>query len=335
MLTILRGPRRNILIASTFAFAVILFIFVDGVLPRFSSSPIKSSNGAGPEPKASSKEAGIGTDSDMDGLLDWKEKLYGTNMYIADTDGDGTSDGNEVLSGRDPLTPGPNDRLSFLAGLEATTTSIDEARRKFLEEYLRLASRKIQEDAFNDVVAKFDPSKLEPRYSMSDLRRESRVATSAYKTYGNAFGSIIEHYTSKNIPSEDAIIEKMGAVRDDRARASAILKELDLPSANYRNFAADLYQLTVPEDLAMYHLLIVNGYDVMSRALQDLKNMYDSPVQAAGAYQAYMKAKYDVTVGYAGLVVSFAERQIVFGKDEPGAPFTWMPDGSAREKRGD
>jgi hypothetical protein len=44
------------------------------------------------------------TDSDNDGLSDSDEiHIYGTNPFISDTDGDGRSDGEEVLAGTNPL----------------------------------------------------------------------------------------------------------------------------------------------------------------------------------------------------------------------------------------
>ena len=46
------------------------------------------------------------TDSDMDGLSDAEEARLGTNRLSADSDGDGVSDGAEVLSGSKPLDPG-------------------------------------------------------------------------------------------------------------------------------------------------------------------------------------------------------------------------------------
>jgi hypothetical protein len=248
-------------------------------------------------------------------------------MSLADTDGDGTKDGDEVLEARDPAIPGPNDRLSYLAGLEATTTSIDEARRKFLEEYLREASRKIQEDAFKGIVQQFDPSGLESRYELSDLIIDTRSGTGTFRTFGNNFGSLIERYVSRGIPSEDGIIEKMSKVKEDPQKAESVLRELELPAVNYRNFASDLAKIPVPLDLANDHLLIVNGYDVMSRALLDIKNLYGNPVQGAGAYQVYIKAKYDVTAGYAALLTWFSMADVVFAIDEPGALFTWLPEG--------
>lgn len=46
------------------------------------------------------------TDTDKDGLPDARERILGTNPNKADTDGDGYSDGEEVLKyGSDPLDP--------------------------------------------------------------------------------------------------------------------------------------------------------------------------------------------------------------------------------------
>ncbi len=45
-------------------------------------------------------------DSDSDGLTDTAERnTYGTNPYQADTDGDATDDGQEILAGTNPLDP--------------------------------------------------------------------------------------------------------------------------------------------------------------------------------------------------------------------------------------
>lgn len=52
-------------------------------------------------------------DSDNDGLEDWQEELYRTDIFNPDTDGDGYLDGQEVDSGRNPLVMAPGDELTF------------------------------------------------------------------------------------------------------------------------------------------------------------------------------------------------------------------------------
>ena len=53
-----------------------------------------------------SDDPALAIDSDHDGLRDWEEVLWKTDSKIADTDGDGTNDGDEVKAGRNPLIAG-------------------------------------------------------------------------------------------------------------------------------------------------------------------------------------------------------------------------------------
>lgn len=273
-------------------------------------------------------------DSDGDGLPDWKELLYGSDKTIPDTDKDGTNDGDEVIVGRDPTRAGPGDAIRLLGDVGTTTGAIDGARRAFLEKFLRERSFEIQEDTFRQIIKRFDPKPLQPRYSLANLVIVSDTATSSMHEFGNTFGRLINMYTSNGTPSEDDIIRRMMEVKDKPEVATYVLRDLELPAINYRNFAADLSKIPVPISLAKYHLSIVNGYDVMSLSLLEMRKLYTDPVQGAGAYQAYQIEKMNVTVGYAGIVHEFSKRGIFFDANEPGAPFTWTPRALEEERQG-
>jgi hypothetical protein len=80
---------------------------------------------------AENKGANVFLDSDQDGLTDQEEKALGTNPNVADTDGDGYSDGAEIKSGYNPLKPAPGDRLiptakSSSVATKAETTGASE-----------------------------------------------------------------------------------------------------------------------------------------------------------------------------------------------------------------
>src|SRR3989344_2161019 len=75
-------------------------------------------------------------DADNDGLKDWEEDLWQTDSAKADTDGDGTNDGDEIQAGRNPALAGPNDPLDAESIREKTTL---EQRAKPMNETDRIA----------------------------------------------------------------------------------------------------------------------------------------------------------------------------------------------------
>mgnify|MGYP001569751673 CR=1 FL=1 len=60
----------------------------------------------------------LNQDSDGDGLKDWEEAIFRTDLNNSDTDGDGTKDGEEIKLARDPLKKGPNDGVATSTLLE-------------------------------------------------------------------------------------------------------------------------------------------------------------------------------------------------------------------------
>jgi len=61
------------------------------------------------EPTTEPTSESVILDIDEDGLTVAEERFYGTDIEVADTDGDGFSDGDEVRAGYDPLGPGKLD----------------------------------------------------------------------------------------------------------------------------------------------------------------------------------------------------------------------------------
>ena len=81
-------------------------IFVFAFLCLFSSALYVAAD------EASTTDAIVFDDADSDGLSNEEEKIYGADPDVADTDGDGYSDGVEIEGGFDPLKPAPGDRVT-------------------------------------------------------------------------------------------------------------------------------------------------------------------------------------------------------------------------------
>jgi len=139
-------PSKKFLIALSIA---IVIITITIVLSYWKPGTTKYKNLIS---DANASSSVMNTDSDGDGLPDWKENLYGTDPHKADTDGDGTSDFDEIAQNRDPLKPNtapkgqePNDKID---------PAIIEKSQKIVEEYKKLnETDKFSRDLFSNIIA--------------------------------------------------------------------------------------------------------------------------------------------------------------------------------------
>ena len=69
-------------------------------------------------------------DTDADGLPDYFENLYRTDVTNSDTDGDGVTDFDELELGRDPIIPGPDDESKPPSGDDVA--ALDTFTQKYL-----------------------------------------------------------------------------------------------------------------------------------------------------------------------------------------------------------
>ena len=128
-------------------------------------------------------------DTDHDGLPDWEEAVYGTDPNNPDTDGDGVSDGEEVRTGHNPLKKGPDDILYTLSLGNATSTNIDDEKKKFYSEFLSKEIENIRSSTVQDLVKNFDANQVAPRHTLSDLAVISDNSPENLRAYANNFGN--------------------------------------------------------------------------------------------------------------------------------------------------
>jgi hypothetical protein len=233
----------------------------------------------------------INIDSDKDSLPDWKENLYGTNSNNSDTDGDGTSDGQEVAENRDPLKANtaalelePNDKID---------PAIIERNIKAIEEYKKLTdTEKFSRDLFANIFAnqplneKMDQATIDSVVlnAIQEIQQKNYTGTTneadlnLLKTDSTNLNQNLSNY-AKNIVVEEQKIAVTIAnnlnlidiyfVNNDINISSEMKKMID----SYISIINNLIKMPVPVAIGYfdvnYHLKIINDLEIMLAINQD------------------------------------------------------------------
>lgn len=259
------------------------------------------------------------TDSDHDGLPDWKEAVYGSDPSNKDTDGDGILDGAEVATGHDPTKKGPDDLLHNLSlGNSTSTTSTSSPEKEFVREFLSKEIENTGSAIVTKMIKNYDATQIKPRYSLRDLNVISDNSDEQLRQYAHDFGTIMDKYQKNNTEDESKIVAN--AIKTKR---DSDLQKIELPAIEYRNAAEELRKLPVPSSLAPDHLNIVSGYDTMSRSLFATERLLVNPIEGGAGWQMYLTQSMTVLRGYAGAIHIFKDKGIAFTDKEPGRYFAW------------
>lgn len=237
-------------------------------------------------------------DSDGDGLMDWEEKIYGTDPQNPDTDGDGHLDGEEIANGYNPLVKAPGDRLSdfplnpansqndsnnltnrLMATLAQKIIELNKERqddnqgmavpnpRKLIADFLK----NVPADEYNFSAEKdFDPAKIK-------ISKDNSKA--AARKYLENFGSIIKRSFSSS--------DKLGKhiVRD--AYQSEDFTEFDKLISAYESAINEFYGLTVPSGWAELHEEEIKLLISTKKVYEAMRYFKKDPAKTALAVRGY------------------------------------------------
>lgn len=210
--------------------------------------------------------ANLITDKDADGLPDLIEKVYKANPDVADTDKDGTNDGQEVTEGRDPAIAGPNDKLpgiplagevvdtSTYTGKYLSTLPADLAREKILD--------KTRVGAFVEE----NRGELLPKLPAGTVR----ISTASGKEAVQAYLDKISAITNPNLKlvSSSQIEEAFRAASADPANSSL----RDIKKTLESNFT-ELKTIEAPSEAAALHEKLLTATQALVNNVSLLENM--------------------------------------------------------------
>lgn len=226
-------------------------------------------------------------DTDKDGLMDWEEVLWGTDVNNPDTDKDGMKDGEEVAKKRNPTVKGAgnlaNDQTS-----STTLTQTDKFGRELFAKYLELRQLGLSADPDSKerlIAAMLQSGNLveTPKiYKTTDLILLPTSNPTIIRNYGNTISSVIKNNTIRS-RNENLIIKDYIEQNDDTK-----LAELTPILNSYNKIVKGLLSVGVPKELKDYHIELINSVSELAFIIGSYKKIETDPVialQGVGMYQ--------------------------------------------------
>ena len=305
-------------------FFAFVAVFVLGF--SFPTSP----PGAPAEPqntKAAAEVRGEDTlkDTDGDGLKDWEESLWHTNLRAADSDSDGTPDGMEVTNNRDPLKKGPEDTIALPAPTAESGTKLsatDYVAQNVFGNYVKLKQAGLPLDeetqtAILNVAVKGVTSYPTPKqFQVTALTITNDESAAALRIYGNALGDLIRRYGKPDVDQELVIVYEALETNDAKK-----LADLAVVAKSYSDVITALLKTPVPKGAAGAHLALINSASATASAIAAMQYIFNDPVIALEGLRNYHSSSEALGNALATLDGYMEKHRIIFAAYEPGSAF--------------
>lgn len=227
-------------------------------------------------------------DSDGDGLRDWEERLWITDIHNTDSDGDGTGDGEEVSLGRNPSKKAPGDVLS----------NSEDIARAAIHESVSEGGGTITADTEN-----LKPTLTYTAFDVHTIDSDDQAFLTNYGTslrdilrpLGTGFGSA----ASNTI----AVLSKKDSTGTERVKTEETLLV---------SMTKELLILDIPESASVIHLKLLNSLTELAELAYNMEQVEKEPAFALASAEAYEKKKPELLAVLGEVNAYFKEKGIRF-----------------------
>ncbi len=269
-------------------------------------------------------------DTDKDGLLDWEEALWKTDINNPDTDGDGTPDGQEIKDGRDPAKAGPDDKIENYDNFQSSSQEVSHTEtlaEQFLVAYSKLVQSgdlseanktKIISDLIKENISKEISFKI---YTEKDIIVKKDSSVESLKNYGNELGLAILNNLPKKTSDEKYPVELIYLKKAVETKNPADIAKFDSLIKNYTKMIADILLIEIPESVQSKHLAVLNETGKMSATITSFKNAFVDPLKTLQGVSYYTENIKNLHSAFLDLHNFLKVNGVLYSKTEPGYIF--------------
>jgi hypothetical protein len=221
-------------------------------------------------------------DTDGDGLPDWEEALWHTNPKLADTDGNGVTDADQVAKQRNMLAQASatSDPSSDPAAADDTANATKFLGKEVFASYLALKkdgaySSDLNDSIINESLQQALLSTDPPIFTKDDLTLSSNISKVAIETYQAALHKTLNVESSQY---DMVLLHQVIASEDPKAR-----EQFDNTMEKYAAMLVTLRTMPVPEVLAEKHLAMLNALEATVYDMAATGNVRDDALKAMTA----------------------------------------------------
>ncbi|MCI0597816.1 hypothetical protein L0Y34_01965 [Candidatus Parcubacteria bacterium] len=266
-------------------------------------------------------------DTDADGLFDWQEKLYGSDLANPNSLDPALTDKEAVDSGKvKPKFVSDQEALPLdeeIPGIPVEEGTLTERfGRQLFESYLvnQTLGPPTEEELLTFVESSIEElysvDVAEPRYGTGDLSvvpgGEAALLTyaSQVEAVGETSGqsgvvkSEIEYFADALYRSDASALQKVRAIGD-----------------TYQRLAEAYIRVPVPSEASLSHLKLANTLHRMGEVVSDMALFNEDPMRGLVGLGGYEAAAYEMADAFSGMHGVFTNVGVVIASGEPGYLF--------------
>lgn len=218
----------------------------------------------------------LNKDTDGDGVLDWEESLYGTDLNKKDTNEDGILDNEEIA------------QIKTSGAEEENLTQTEKFSRELFATIVALnQAGEIDQDTVDQLsaslVEQIQNAPVRKVYLFSEIKVKKDDSQVAVEKYATDFGNLYKKY-----PIQGRVLDILEEfVNSGDQPDASILSELDPIIKQTNNFMGGMLKIEVPQSLVVSHLGTLNALERLVENLNDIKLFDSDPIVAMGAISQY------------------------------------------------